>query len=130
MKDAKENFNNFNDNFRAFISYANKLHRLGELDFIIITGDIVDYIFENKFEEINVFGHNVGIPVSDMTYNSNNFVYFENIVKGLSGKPDMVRNEELKVPIFTSLGNHDYRVAAYFPITRVGEEGVVLKTIY
>jgi len=45
MDDAVRNFNNFNDNFREFIQYANKLHRLGGLDFIMLTGDLVECCF-------------------------------------------------------------------------------------
>jgi len=41
-------FMNPNDNFRDFIKYANQLYRLGEIDVVIHTGDLVDYIFENN----------------------------------------------------------------------------------
>lgn len=103
MHDAVRNFNNFNDNFREFIRYANKLHRKGEIDFIVLTGDLVDYVFEDGGKH----------------YYNNNFVYFENIIRGLTGKPDNVQNVELLVPVFTSLGNHDYRIRPYYPIFTV-----------
>ncbi len=103
MDDAVRNFNNFNDNFRTFINYANKLHSKGQLDFVMITGDIVDYVFED----------------GGKTYHNNNFVYLENIIRGLTGKPDQVQNNELTVPVFTSLGNHDYRVRPYYPLFEV-----------
>ncbi|MBC6491537.1 metallophosphoesterase [Flavihumibacter stibioxidans] len=99
MEDAVRNFNNFNDNFREFIQYANRMHRAGNLDFIMLTGDVVDYCFE-----------------AGRGYHQDNFVYFENIVRGLTGKPDQVDNQELTVPILTSLGNHDYRVDPYYPL--------------
>jgi hypothetical protein len=103
MDDAVRNFNNFNDNFREFIQYANKLHRGGKLDFIMLTGDIVDYCFED----------------GGKGYYQNNYVHFESIVRGLTGTPDQVQNEELIVPLFTSLGNHDYRIHAYYPLFKV-----------
>ena len=103
MDDAVRNFNNFNDNFREFIQYANRLHRQGKLDFIMMTGDLVDYCFED----------------GGKGYHLNNYVYFENIIRGLTGKPDQVQNDELIVPVFTSLGNHDYRVKAYYPMFTV-----------
>lgn len=103
MDDAVRNLNNFNDNFREFIHYANQLHAQGDLDFIMITGDIVDYVFED----------------GGKTYHNNNFVYFENIVRGLTGKPDQVQDQELRVPILTSLGNHDYRIRPYYPLFEV-----------
>lgn len=103
MTDAVNNFNNFNDNFREFIRYANILHRAGKLDMIMLTGDLVDYVFED----------------GGKGYYQNNFAHFENIVKGLTGKPDMVQEEELIVPMLTSLGNHDYRTTPYYPLFTV-----------
>ncbi len=103
MHDAVRSFNNFNDNFREFIQYANKLHKQGLIDFVVLTGDLVDYVFEDGGKH----------------YHNNNFVYFEKIVRGLTGKPDKVQNDELLVPIFTSLGNHDYRIRPYYPLFTV-----------
>lgn len=103
MDDAVRNFNNFNDTLREFIKYANKMHVKGKLDFIMMTGDLVDYIFED----------------GGKSYHNNNFVFLEQILRGLTGEPDQVKNVELKVPIFTSLGNHDYRVEAYYPLFTV-----------
>ena len=103
MHDAVRNFNNFNDNFREFIRYANKLHKQGLIDFVVLTGDLVDYVFEDGGKH----------------YHNNNFVYLENIIRGLTGKPDKVQNDELLVPVFTSLGNHDYRIRAYYPLFTV-----------
>jgi hypothetical protein len=103
MTDAVNNFNNFNDNFRQFIHYANQLHSQGNLDFVMITGDLVDYVFEE----------------GGKWYHNDNFVYFENIVRGLTGKPDQVQDQELRVPIFTNLGNHDYRTRPYYPLFTV-----------
>jgi hypothetical protein len=119
MEAAAKNFNNFNDNFRQFIRYANKLHKKGELDFIMMTGDLVDYVFEDG-PKTQVWGP---FFFEAKTYHNNNFVYFESIIRGLTGKPDQVQNEELKVPVFTSLGNHDYRTRAYYPLFEVDVPG-------
>ncbi|MBK7391656.1 MAG: hypothetical protein IPI23_22060 [Bacteroidetes bacterium] len=45
------NFINFNDSFRDLIIYANKLHRKGVLDMLILTGDLVDYILRTGMIE-------------------------------------------------------------------------------
>ncbi|MCF2505312.1 metallophosphoesterase [Dyadobacter sp. CY107] len=103
MDDAVRNFNNFNDSLRRLIKYANKLHGSGDLDFIMMTGDLVDYIFED----------------GGKTYDNNNFVYLEQILLGLTGNPDQVESEELKVPVLMALGNHDYRTRSYYPMFKI-----------
>lgn len=92
-------FNNTNDRFREFIRYANHLHAAGLLDVIIATGDLVDYVREMH--------HAADGP--------GNFAIFEALIRGrfLSPDPDGSPSEELRVPIFTSLGNHDYRGLPY-----------------
>ncbi len=91
--------NHFNDDFRAFIRYANHLHAKGLLDAIIATGDLVDYVRE----------------VNDHEKGPGNFGLFEAILRGKSESPDRESPppEALRVPIFTSLGNHDYRGMPY-----------------
>lgn len=100
---AAKSYNNPNDRLREFIQYANKLHKLGQLDFILATGDLVDYVFED--------GGNV--------FRNMNFPYLFEILLGKDPAPDQVKSTELKVPIFTTLGNHDYRSNAYYLYTRV-----------
>ena len=92
-------FNNCNDRLRDFIRYANHLHAAGLLDVIIATGDIVDYVREE----------------SDAPAGPGNFGILEAILRGryVSPDPESPPVEELHVPIFTSLGNHDYRGLAY-----------------
>jgi hypothetical protein len=109
-KGAKE-FNNFNDALRQFILYANKLHGEGKLDFILCTGDLVDFIFE----DLN--GEKAFINAT------NNFKFFEEIILGEAPALDQIAVAELKVPIFTSLGNHDYRVRSYGLINHVDVTG-------
>ena len=91
--------NHYNDNFRRFIRYANHLHDAGLLDVIILTGDLVDYVHE----------------ADDNMNGPGNFRFFESLVMGFAPSLDNsgAPNEELRVPIFTSLGNHDYRTLPY-----------------
>lgn len=90
-------YNNFNDNLRQFIRWANALHREGELDFILATGDLIDYIFE---EDDNRDG-------------GGNFAFLKDILLGRTTSPAGVLAEELELPIFLTLGNHDYRLNPY-----------------
>lgn len=91
-------YNNYNEAFRDTIRYANKLHDIGLLDIIIATGDLVDYQFEEWQDPKKGWG---------------NFLYFEKIMRGWIPSPTGQPVEELRVPIFTTLGNHDYRQKAY-----------------
>lgn len=88
---------NPNDSLRDMIRYANSLHRAGALDLIVITGDLTDYMYE----------------AGDSREGGGNFTFFERIILGLSPSPEGVTNPELRVPIFTVLGNHDYRPNPY-----------------
>jgi hypothetical protein len=90
---------NFNDALRDLIRYANRLHAEGRLDLIMATGDVVDYLFE----------------ADDHPRKGGNFEYFRRILLGQFAYPDRPDEpvEELRVPIFTTLGNHDYRRDPY-----------------
>lgn len=91
--------NNWNDAFRDFIRYANHLHAAGLLDVIIATGDLVDYARE----------------ADDHPAGPGNFGFFEALVQGQAHSRDAEspQGEALRVPMFTSLGNHDYRENPY-----------------
>lgn len=110
---ANTHFQNFNDNFRDFIRYANKLHASGEIDIIMLTGDLIDYQYENREDEKrNRFG---------------NFLFFERMIKGQKrSSKEGVKIEELNVPILTTLGNHDYRKLSYLLNCEVGAEKNVI----
>ena len=99
-----EALNNWNNGFRDFIRYANAMYKEGVVDGIIATGDLVDYLFE-KGENLNGGG---------------NFKFFRDLLLGRSPYPEgQPIQEELLVPIFTSLGNHDYRVKPYEVYQRI-----------
>ena len=86
--------NNPNDCIRTLFGYANQLHDEGLIDFMLATGDLVDYIFEH----------------GDDRKGGGNFRYLERLILGQapSSDPEGAPNPELDVPIFTILGNHDY----------------------
>jgi len=92
-------FTNCNDRVREFIRYANRLHDRGLLDVVIATGDLVDYAFED----------------GDNRRGAGNFGLLVEILRGRAQPTDEdgVVGEELRVPIFTTLGNHDYRPNPY-----------------
>lgn len=99
-REIEEHYINFNDKFREFIRIANDLADQGKLDFIVITGDLVDFAFHGWEDETN--------PAE------NNWKNFINIVTG-AGKEKLKKNPGLKVAMFTSTGNHDWRLHPYDP---------------
>lgn len=93
-------FNNFNENLRRFIRYANQLADEGKLDFVMITGDLVDFMRHGASERED--------------YGNNNFQVFRNLILGMGNEVHRLQpNPGLKVPIFTSTGNHDWRFFPY-----------------
>jgi hypothetical protein len=113
-------FNNFNDNFRDFISYVNSLYKNGSVDCILATGDLIDYIYDSG----NHTAKTPRNPSNIDRVNGNNFDFFKRLILGLEPGRDGTKNEELLVPIFTSLGNHDYRDMPYCWIGEVDITGV------
>ncbi|MGO9136915.1 MAG: metallophosphoesterase family protein [Syntrophales bacterium] len=115
LRDEASTFNNFNENLRRFIRYANKLADEGELDFVLVLGDLVDFL-RHGFNEREDYGHN-------------NLEVFRNLILGHGNeklRPDP--NMGLKMPIFTTTGNHDWRFfpydAALFPYVFGVDTGV------
>jgi len=100
-EEIREGFVNFNKNFRTFIGKANELAAQGKLDFIVITGDLVDFSFH---------GWEYG-PNAD----ENNWRTFINIATGSDKERDAYGNEGLRMAVFTSTGNHDWRSYPYQP---------------
>jgi len=94
---------NFNYNLRKLIEFANFRVLENNLDFMLMTGDLIDYL---------------SIARGNYQY-ENNFRVFLDILlglnKGLNNPPylgsddEFVNKREIMVPIFTIPGNHDYR---------------------
>jgi hypothetical protein len=95
--EAAKHMYNWNDRFRGFMKYANYLHRIGVLDLIIATGDLVDYIFEDDDDQAS----------------AGNFAFMRQLILGQAPGPDFPTVEELRVPILMVPGNHDYRKHPY-----------------
>ncbi len=96
-EDIKKEYKNFNDNFRMVVHKANEMAKRGELDFIVITGDIVDFAGLGWDEEISVA--------------ENNWKIFIDIVTGEENeKNKSFRSKGLNIAMFTSTGNHDWRL--------------------
>ena len=94
---GKDHYVNYNDGVRQMIRYANQRYRKGELDAILATGDLIDYIFERDDNQLG----------------DGNWGFFERLLRGQVRTPDGKKGEELLVPIFMSGGNHDYRMHPY-----------------
>jgi LGFP repeat/Calcineurin-like phosphoesterase len=102
-------FNNYNDNFRDLIRQANKLHRDGKLDVIVATGDLVDY----EFEYLPFKDDDNMVRLKSPSTEGDNFAFLERLIRGMAPSRDGKPNEELHIPILTTLGNHDYRAYKY-----------------
>lgn len=100
-EEIKDSYVNPNENLRKFIIKANEMADNGELDFVVITGDLVDFAFLGWEDEVNP--------------DENNWKTFINIIIG-SGKESERGNPGIKVAVFTSTGNHDWRMHPYNPI--------------
>ena len=90
---------NFNDRLREFIKHANALADAGRLDFVLALGDLVDFVHHGFTES---------------RCGDNNWRVWVDIVTGGSGESAR-GNTGLRVPMFTTLGNHDWRLFPYPP---------------
>jgi hypothetical protein len=113
LPEAAARLLNWNDRFRGFVRYANYLHGIGALDVIVATGDLTDYQFEFDDDE-NELG---------------NAEFLRRLVLGQAPGPDFPDVEELRVPIFMTPGNHDYRKHPYHLIFDLAVAGVGVRRI-
>ena len=105
-------FNNFNDRMRVFIGKANKLADEGELDLVLIGGDLVDFV-------------NHGVSDEAIEDDNNWQVFIEIVTSGGCEYNKGKSNYGLRVPIFTSTGNHDWRLHPYDPADVIDAFGIV-----
>ncbi|MFX0001540.1 MAG: metallophosphoesterase family protein [Candidatus Hodarchaeota archaeon] len=103
---------NPNNQFRRFIKLMNRKVLRNDLDFIVITGDIVDYTILSR---ISKKLRKLGLATK-FSYEDSNWQIFKNILLNIPSKETykgLIRGEELNCPIFTTVGNHDYRPFHY-----------------
>jgi hypothetical protein len=93
-------FNNFNNRLRSFIREANRLADSGQLDCVLALGDLVDFV-------------NQGLT-DDPSW-SNNWHTLADILTGDGWEGSERKNHGLRVPVFTTTGNHDWRGYTYAP---------------
>ncbi len=97
---------NFNYNLRLLIDHVNKQVMENELDFVLMTGDLIDYL---------------EIATGNYQYKNNFFVFIDILLglnRGLDKPPfltdkEFINKKEILAPIFTTVGNHDYRKGHY-----------------
>jgi len=98
---------NFNFNLRMLIEFVNSKVMNNNLDFVLMTGDLIDYL---------------KIARGNYQYNNNFEVILEillGINRGLDKPPylgkdnEFINKKEIMAPIFTIVGNHDYRKGHY-----------------
>ena len=100
FENESKGFINFNENFQNLIQHIN--HHSDEIDFLVVSGDVVDYYQPDEF-----YKQNSGVVCS---FSDSNWSIFMDAVLGNGG---LNKNHELTVPIFTTTGNHDFRVFHY-----------------
>ncbi len=100
---------NPNNQFRKFIKLMNKKVFKNELDFIVLTGDLVDYTVLSKFSK-------KARKLNQFKYEESNWKIFKDIIinsKSQKNIKGIKKGKELLCPIFTIVGNHDYRPYHY-----------------
>jgi Icc-related predicted phosphoesterase len=105
----RKRYINPNNQFRKFIKIMNRKVMSNELDLIILTGDLVDYTILSKLTK------KLG-KLNEFRYDDSNWKTLKNIILNIPQKEKnkgVIRGEELNCPIFTTLGNHDYRPFPY-----------------
>ncbi|MBY9006480.1 MAG: metallophosphoesterase [Candidatus Lokiarchaeota archaeon] len=108
-KPLRKRLINPNNQLRKFIKLANREVIQNNLDFIVLTGDIVDYVIKTKHKQ-------QVLDIKKLEMEHSNWSFFKDII--LNNKPNIkykgvLSGEELLCPIITILGNHDYRPNHY-----------------
>ncbi len=114
QKPLRKRLINPNNQFRRFIKVVNRKVLNNEIDFIVLTGDLIDFtllsqlrVYKN-IKEIKKF--------LNFKYEDSNWQIFNNIVLNKPSTEKLkgvLKGQELICPIFTIPGNHDYRPYAY-----------------
>src|SRR5215470_5911127 len=101
---GRQHYKNFNGRLREFIGWANQAADDEQLDFIWALGDLVDFCRTGLF---------------DRTSGDTNWSTLIEILTGSAAEHER-GNEGLRVPIFTTTGNHDWRTYPYSPVLSLG----------
>lgn len=109
-KPLKERFINPNNQLRRFIKRANKKVLFNELDFVVITGDIIDYVIKSRYSGMKIESDRV-------KFEHTNWKLFQDIIlnkkKGKIYEGEVKETQELLCPLFSIVGNHDFRTHHY-----------------
>lgn len=108
---GQQRYENFNGRLREFIRWANQAADDGQLDFIWALGDLVDFCRTGLF---------------DRTPDDSNWSTLIEILTASAAEVGR-GNPGLRVPIFTSTGNHDWRTYPYSPAFRLDIFGITKK---
>jgi len=108
---GRQNFQNFNERLREFIRSANQAADEGKLDFIWVLGDLVDFCRTGLFDRMP---------------DDSNWPALIEILTGSEAERQRCNNG-LRVPIFTTTGNHDWRTYPYSPVFRLDIFGITKK---
>ncbi len=109
QKPLRKRLINPNNQLRKFIKLANKKVLKNELDFIVLTGDIIDYVIKTRYNKKD-------IDLNKLEFEYSNWNLFKDIILNRNIKEKykgLIKGEELLCPIFTIVGNHDYRPNHY-----------------
>jgi hypothetical protein len=104
-------FINFNKNLRRFIQHANDLADQGKLDFVLLLGDLVDFV-EHNYSDREDYGENSWRLLRDI------------LIGAKASNAHHEENPGIKVPVFTSTGNHDWRFFPYPPAVNAAAYGL------